>query len=258
MRHACVTRPPRLRNLDAMRTRSSMMDTESLRSGADTEASSERRAKVKLPQHKMEDQDSLNGSLSRARAKRRPDQRLGPLGSTEEPGSIISNWSNSSLVKPLFGFEASSVLSAESTISLFRNDDPWRAAKRGDLVALKQFHCTGKVDWLAKDEFQNTPLYYACQSGAINDIMVVPFLLWVSQLNDDKILEKCSKIAVNKKVRIILKAYKTGGLSAIGAETSPPSTASSRQSSKQAPIPAKVRTYSKLLDLQNTLLNPIS
>jgi hypothetical protein len=45
----------------------------------------------------------------------------------------------------------------------FRQDDnPFRAAKRGDLAALKQFHREGTVDWAAKDQYGNIPLFYAC------------------------------------------------------------------------------------------------
>ena len=243
MHHAGVTRPPRLRNLDEMRMRSSMFDSSSQRSGLDTEVSMERRAKVKMPIHRMtNDNSSLNTAKSSPQAKvnKLPSSQRPRASHQVEPGSIISNWSKSSLVKPLFEFDSGSILSAESTETLFQNDDPWRAAKRGDLTTLKQFHTSGKVDWLAKDEFRNIPLYYACHSGAIADVMVVPFLLWVTPLTNEKIVDKCIKNAVNQQVRSILKAFRKGGLSAIAMEKSTPSV-DSRQSSKKEKVPTKVR-----------------
>jgi hypothetical protein len=198
------------------------------------EFSTERRAKVRMVPSRDTDQDSLvTNTSSRARVKGRTLRRTraSSSGVQEDSGSIISSWSKPGLVKPLFEFDEASILSVESTRALFQSDDPWQAAKRGDLTALKQFHTSGKVDWIAKDDFRNIPLYYACKSGAITDIMVVPFLLWVTPLRDDKTLEKCRKSAANKQVRSILSAYKKGGLSAIGVEKGSVASVSSRQPS---------------------------
>lgn len=233
-----MTRPPRFRGLSDMRNRSSVFDSNSSHTSSHEEPhaefSTEHRAKVRMPLEKETDHDSLVTNISsRAKAKRRPFQRGREGPPNNDGGSIISNWSKPSLVKPLFEFDAASVLSAESTHALFRSDDPWRAAKRGDLTALKQFHASGKVDWMAKDDFRNVPLYYGCQSGAIADIMVVPFLLWVTPLRNEKILEKCRKNAVNQQVRSILSAYKKGGLSAIGVEKGSVASVSSKQTSSK-------------------------
>lgn len=91
-------------------------------------------------------------------------------------------------------------------IPIRKGDTIWRAAKRGDLAALKQFHSQGNVDWLAKDNGR-IPLFYACHTGAIVDINVVHFLLWVTPIrrgSDD--LEKC-KNPRNKAVMKILDEF---------------------------------------------------
>jgi hypothetical protein len=88
-------------------------------------------------------------------------------------------------------------------------DTIWRAAKRGDLTALKRFHSHGNVDWAAVDQFGNTPLFYACHSGAIVDINVVHFLLWVTPIHELE-LEKC-KNRKNKAVMKILNDFEVSG-----------------------------------------------
>ncbi len=262
MDQASVTIPPRLRSLAQMRNRTSIFDgaSSSFRSDDEyrPEISTERRAKVKMALNREPDQESLMSTQSnfstRARAMKRPNRS--PTMGPADGGSIISNWSKPSLVKPLFEFDASSMLSEKSTKSLFKNDTPWRAAKRGDLTALKQFQTSGKVNWMDKDEFDNIPLYYACQSGAIADVMVVPFLLWVTPVQDQQILEKCRKNAINKQVRSILSAYMKGGISGIVAENgNAPSVESRKIKSRERPCvkspfqsfqaPEKVRFFSK-------------
>ena len=89
-------------------------------------------------------------------------------------------------------------------------DDIWRAAKRGDLASLKSFHSEGNIDWAAKDQFNNMPLYYACHSGAIVDINVVHFLLWVTPIKNSAQLEKC-KNRKNKAVMKILNDFEASG-----------------------------------------------
>jgi hypothetical protein len=54
-------------------------------------------------------------------------------------------------------------------------DDPWTAAKRGDLIALQRW--THRHDWTQEDDFGNVPLYYACHSGAARNLRIVDFLL---------------------------------------------------------------------------------
>jgi hypothetical protein len=165
-------------------------------------------------------------------AKTQNEETFGPSFSDE--ASVLSAWSKSSRVKPMFDFDAGSVLSsfsfsgpgrkkssAKVSLSssnrsmLFKDDDPWRAAKRGDLKALKKFYAHGSVDWAEEDKFQNVPLYYACHSGGIVDVMVVPFLLWVTPGMDPELIERCRRNAINQKVRMILKDFEGGGLSAI-------------------------------------------
>jgi hypothetical protein len=96
---------------------------------------------------------------------------------------------------------------------LKEGDTIWRAAKRGDLTALKGFHSQGPVDWAAKDQFGNTPLFYACHSGAIVDINVVHFLLWVTPIQELE-LEKC-KNRKNKAVMKILNDFEGNGYTSL-------------------------------------------
>ena len=83
------------------------------------------------------------------------------------------------------------------------DDDQWAAAKRGDLEALKAF--TG-IDWTEEDDFESTPLYYGCHSGAARDIMVVKYLLdvWPGQVAPE-IAERCKKNAINARVVRLLE-----------------------------------------------------
>jgi hypothetical protein len=82
-------------------------------------------------------------------------------------------------------------------------DDQWSAAKRGDLDALKGFV---DIDWTEEDDFGNTPLYYACHSGAARDIQTVKFLLekWPGRLPPE-IEFRCKMNAVNHVVVALLK-----------------------------------------------------
>jgi hypothetical protein len=82
-------------------------------------------------------------------------------------------------------------------------DDQWNAAKRGDLEALKGFV---DIDWTEVDDFGNTPLYYACHSGAARDIQTVKFLIekWPGKL-PPVIENRCKTNAVNHAVIAILK-----------------------------------------------------
>jgi hypothetical protein len=138
-----------------------------------------------------------------------------------DDSSVISTWSRPSLVSPLFDSDARSAKSAyshSSNGSESRSDDPWRAAKRGDLKALKRFNADGNIDWAAEDEFENIPLYYACHSGAIVDISVVSFLLWVTPIKNRDCFERCRKNTTNREVLKVLNDYKKGGLAAITVE----------------------------------------
>ena len=243
MDQAGVTRPPRLRGLADMRSKTSILEgtPPSCRSDDDyPEISTERRAKVKIPVGREIDQESVvtssSNSSSRARATKRPNRTTAAAASRPKDGeSIISKWSRPSVVKPLFEFDSASLLSSGSpTKSMLHNDTPWRAAKRGDLNALKQFHANGNVDWMAKDEFDNIPLYYACHTGALVDIMVVPFLLWVTSLQDQQILEKCMRNAVNRQVRSIVKAYIKGGIAGVVTNDGIGSSVDSRQSAQES------------------------
>lgn len=83
------------------------------------------------------------------------------------------------------------------------DDDPWTAAKRGDLQALKLF---SGVDWTKADDFESTPLYYACHSGAATDIMVVKYLLdvWPGPIPLE-VLSRCKKNAINSSVVRLLE-----------------------------------------------------
>lgn len=97
-----------------------------------------------------------------------------------------------------------------SSGSATTNDDPWRAAKRGDLASLKRFHSQGHVDWAVPDRFGNIPLYYACHSGAIVDLNVVHFLLWVTPIKEPSVLEQC-KNRKNMAVMRILNDFEGSG-----------------------------------------------
>lgn len=148
-------RPPPFLNVAEMKRWSSKFD-EKYRSATpiiypeeeDDEPSRkhEHRAAVIVGKSQEWEQSTHNTSTSlasRAKASRAPNRR--PRNSTgPEEASITSVWSKSSNVKPLFtgGDSIASSKQAESATipnNLFQNDDPWRAAKRGDLPALKSF-----------------------------------------------------------------------------------------------------------------------
>lgn len=84
------------------------------------------------------------------------------------------------------------------------DDDPWIAAKRGDLEALKAFR--NRIDWTEEDDFECTPLYYACHSGAARDVMVVKYLIdmWPGKIPSE-ILSRCKKNAINLSVIKLLE-----------------------------------------------------
>ena len=90
------------------------------------------------------------------------------------------------------------------------DDSVWRAAKRGDLMALKDFHSRGDINWAAPDQYGKIPLYYACHSGAIVDINVLHFLLWVTPIKGAEDLDKC-KNKKNKEVMKILDDFEHRG-----------------------------------------------
>eukprot|EP00934_Nitzschia_sp_Nitz4_P007155 Nitzschia sp. Nitz4//scaffold144_size56818//1877//2980//NITZ4_006526-RA/size56818-processed-gene-0.75-mRNA-1//-1//CDS//3329536483//7145//frame0 len=86
-------------------------------------------------------------------------------------------------------------------------DDPWSAARRGDLQALEQ-RWKNRHDWTLEDRNGNTPLYYACQSGGARDLRVVLFLLkqWPStQHIPEPIMESCQMDAANEFVAELLR-----------------------------------------------------
>jgi hypothetical protein len=107
--------------------------------------------------------------------------------------SVVSKWSVSGSIEALM-----------DVIEYDEDDDPWRAAKRGDTNELKRLHATRKINWAGEDNFHNTPLYYACHSGAIVDINVVSFLLKVTPIKDPRLLDRCRKNAINQDVVKVL------------------------------------------------------
>jgi hypothetical protein len=174
-----------------------------------------RQHKARLPYH---EEASLNETTSV------------PLSPVPDESSVVSRWSNSSRVEPLFdpnsdmtSVSSKSTRSATGTMNAIyekyyrpsgkkdvTQDDPWKAAKRGDLNALQKFHAkkgSGGVNWSAEDQYHRTPLYYACHSGALVDIKVVSFLLQVTP-NTPSLLENCRTNAINKQVIQLLEAVK--------------------------------------------------
>jgi hypothetical protein len=86
-------------------------------------------------------------------------------------------------------------------------DDPWSAAKRGDVNALQKWTSDDNHDWSQKDEFGNTALFYACHSGASINISIVKEILdqWpVDQIPPD-VLDRCKLNAINSSVVNMLK-----------------------------------------------------
>jgi hypothetical protein len=87
------------------------------------------------------------------------------------------------------------------------DDDPWCAAKRGDVDAIQKWTIDKAHDWSQKDAFGNTALFYACHSGAAIDITIVKQLLdqWpVDQIPAD-VLDRCKLNAINTSVIQMLK-----------------------------------------------------
>jgi hypothetical protein len=81
-------------------------------------------------------------------------------------------------------------------------DDPWMAAKRGDIHAIQKWTEDKTYDWSQKDNFGNTALFYACHSGAAVNITIVKLLLdqWpVEQIPHD-VLDRCKTNALNRSV----------------------------------------------------------
>jgi hypothetical protein len=82
-------------------------------------------------------------------------------------------------------------------------DDPWLAAKRGDIDAIQQWITDKKDwDWSQVDDFGNTALFYACHSGAAMNIAIVKVLLdrWpVNQIPED-VMDRCKLNAINRSV----------------------------------------------------------
>lgn len=87
-------------------------------------------------------------------------------------------------------------------------DSPWLAAKRGDLMALQRFESIGQVDWMEKDKRGCPPLYYACRSGAANDMEAVRFLLqiWPTLDIPADVAERCKKNALDMTVVRLLES----------------------------------------------------
>ena len=130
--------------------------------------------------------------------------------------SIVSRWSRPNLVKSIFYFDAAAI-EEQAVHRLYRHDDPWQAARRGDLGALKGFQIRGEVNWKAKDKFGNTPLFYACNSGVAENVMVVPFLLWATDFGEEKstVIRKLRETCSNKQAKAILRVFERGGLAAV-------------------------------------------
>ncbi len=177
-----------------------------------------------------------------ATSGRYTNQRSMLMGSSliDESSEVVTARSmESTSLEPLFQPDEESETSSKSSAvkrakSRSRRtekveDDAWRAAKRGDLAALKRFHIEGNTDWSAEDQFHNIPLYYACHSGAIVDISVVHFLLWVTPIKGKSVLEKC-KNRKNPAVMKILNDF-------VGSGYSSPFQGGSREAMSEAPVP---------------------
>jgi hypothetical protein len=89
--------------------------------------------------------------------------------------------------------------------SLDHEENPWNAAKRGDLQVLHS--CNNVVDWTSEDEFNSPPLYYACHSGAAVNLEVVRFLLQMYPTRlPPNLFDRCCKNAINRNVVKLLEA----------------------------------------------------
>ena len=166
---------------------------------------------------KNKQQESSNGSIGSFSTKSSRQDQSFHNGSSVSVASSTNNHrqqpeSNS---KSLLD----DVSESSSSSGIFKNSLPkgedtiWRAAKRGDLTTLKRFHSQGNIDWAAPDEYGKIPLYYACHSGAIVDINVVHFLLWVTPIKSAGGLDKC-KNKKNKAVMKILDDFERRGYKA--------------------------------------------
>jgi hypothetical protein len=186
---------------------------------------------------------------SRAYSRKPKSREISSLKPLDDCCSVISHWSNSSVVRPLFDSDSRSPSSSCSSQDLDarqpvdEQDNPWRAAKRGDLKALKRFNADGNINWAAEDDSRNIPLYYACYSGAIVDIKVVPFLLWVTQTESPVCLERCRKSAISQEVVEILNEFEQGGQSSVStanraAVGSVQSRGKNRRASRQTSLKA--------------------
>jgi hypothetical protein len=86
------------------------------------------------------------------------------------------------------------------------NDDPWLAAKRGDLETLVR-RWKNRHDWTLQNEDGDVPLYLACRYGGAKDPRVVLFLLqqWPSSQHiPPALIGKCIEDAVNVHVEEIM------------------------------------------------------
>lgn len=138
----------------------------------------------KEPQHHAGRRQSLSRQVIPASKDVDADER-----------SVLSKWSAAGSIEALID-----VMEYDED----DEDDPWRAAKRGDTNALKRFHAQRNFDWAEEDNFHNIPLYYACHSGAIVDINVVAFLLKVTPIKDRRVIDRCRKNAINPDVVKVL------------------------------------------------------
>lgn len=86
------------------------------------------------------------------------------------------------------------------------NDDPWAAAKRGDLETLEN-RWKNRHDWTLENEEGDTPLYLACRYGGARNPRVVLFLLqqWPQYIHiPESLLRKCIHDSANIHVEEIL------------------------------------------------------
>lgn len=101
-------------------------------------------------------------------------------------------------------------------------DDPWSAAKKGDLMVLRKFGEIGH-NWKLEDAFNCTPLYYACQSGAAspNGIPALQYLLdeWNGQIPPNVFI-RCKENAINPHVVRLLEGTQ-GSLCGVIVDTEP-------------------------------------
>mmetsp|Transcript_18946 Transcript_18946/g.35341 ORF Transcript_18946/g.35341 Transcript_18946/m.35341 type:complete len:497 (+) Transcript_18946:2-1492(+) len=105
------------------------------------------------------------------------------------------------------GFESACMMlkqKFERTVKQYTisSDDPWSAAKRGDVDAIQQWTADKSWDWRQEDEFGNTALFYACHSGAAINITIVKLLLdqWPVDQIPPEVMDRCKLNALNKSV----------------------------------------------------------